>query len=716
MMTMPVRVNVSHCVAALLTAVAMSSLWTPEIAAQEPLDSVIPLDSMIVSVLRATDGLGRAPYAVSVQSGRALQLGNTGFSLDEALQGVPGLQIQNRYNMTTGERISIRGFGSRSQFGARGIKIFVDGVPATLADGQTTLDHLDIGSLGRAEVMRGPSAAMYGNGGGGVLSFQTKESPDVPVREEATAIFGQNGLMRFQSTTSGTQGGMTYLVNVAHLTYDGFRTVEDSTDFAVERPDSSLYGLGARFNVNGQVGMDAAGGRLLFTANFMDLEAENPGGLQRDAIYADSVLHARGGGFGNIARNARKDIYQTLLGATWTGPVGNLNAEFVAWGLSRRMDNPIPPRIIDLSRNAYGVRAMVSNDSGSDLGPVTWAAGFDVDLQRDDRAEHDNVGGTRGTLTKDQFETVTAAGVFLQANAPLGERVTVAGGLRYDRFDFGVDDRLTTDGDDSGDRVLNALSPTVGVVAQASPDVSVFGNFATYLATPTTTELGNDPTGGGGFNPDLDPQTGNTGEVGIRGVASNRFSYEASGFLSKLKNELVPFGVAAQPGRTFFRNSGESTYQGLEASGRAVLPAGVLVQLSYTFVDAKFDEFEVDDGTTVEVFDGNFVPGVARHRLEGLVRVSRGSWYGEVRGDYVGKVRTNDANDPQSAARPYTLWDVRAGLSGQRLGNIEVAPFVSLTNVFNSVYAASVSVGDFTRRYYEPGPRRAFSAGVTAAF
>ena len=548
-----------------------------------------------------------------------------------------------------------------------------------------------------------------------MLSFHTKEAADVPIREEATAIFGDNGLMRFQSTTSGTQGGMTYLVNVAHLTYDGFRTVADSTDFAVERADSSLYGLATRFNVNGQLGLDAAGGRLLITANFMDLEGESPGGLTRDAIYADSSLNARGGGFGNIARNARKDIYQSLLGATWTGPVGNLNAEFVAWGLSRRMNNPIPPRIIDLSRNAYGVRAMVSSDDGSDWGPVTWAAGFDVDLQRDDRAEHTNVGGAQGALTKDQFETVFATGVFLQASTPLGDRVTVAGGLRYDRFDFGVDDRLTTDGDDSGDRVIYSFSPTVGVILQASPELSFFGNFATSLATPTTTELGNNPAGTGGFNPDLDPQTGNTGEIGLRGQARNRFSYEVSGFLSKLNNEIVPFQTDPAS-RTFYRNSGKSTYQGLEGAVSAVLPQGVFAQLSYTFVDAKFDEFEVDDGMTIEVYDGNFVPGVARHRIEGLVRVIRGPWYGEVRGDHVGKTYTNDANDANTAVKSYTLWDVRTGLSGRRVGNVQLAPFVSLTNVFNSVYSAAVSVNDFTGRYYEPGPRRAFSAGLTATF
>ena len=377
MFVIPVRMNIIYWVVTLLMAIAMLNPWTPEIAAQEPLDSVIPMDSMVVTVLRATDGLGRAPYAVSVQSGRALQLGNTGFSLDEALQGIPGLHIQNRYDYTVGERISIRGFGAQTPFGVRGITTFVDGIPATMADGQSVLDHLDIGSLGRVEVLRGPSAAMYGNGGGGVLSFQTKAPPEVPIREEATAIFGENGLMRFQSTTSGTTGGASYLFNVAHLTYDGFRTVVDSTGFTEERSDSSVFGLAKRLNINGQVGFEAGGGRLLFTGTFFDLDGENPGEINRAKMYADSSQDAHDR---NITQNTSKDVYQGQLGVTWTGPVANLNAQFVGWGLFRRMNNPIPPAIIDLSRNAFGARAMVSNDTGGDSGPVTWAAGFDLNF------------------------------------------------------------------------------------------------------------------------------------------------------------------------------------------------------------------------------------------------------------------------------------------------------------------------------------------------
>ena len=710
MFVLPVRVNVTHWVVTLLMFLAILSPWTPEIAAQEPLDSIIPLDSLVVTVLRATDGLGRAPYAVSVQSGRALQLGNTGFSLDEALQGVPGLHIQNRYDYTVGERISIRGFGARTPFGVRGITTFVDGIPATMADGQSVLDNLDIGSLGRAEVLRGPSAAMYGNGGGGVLSFQTKAPPEVPIREEATAIFGENGLMRFQSTTSGTTGGASYLFNVAHLTYDGFRTVADRTGFTEERSDSSVFGLTKRLNINGQVGLEAGAGRLVFTGTFMDLDGENPGELNRTKMYADSSQDAHGS---NITSNTSKDVYQGQFGATWTGPVANLNAEFVGWGLFRRMDNPIPPAIIDLSRNAFGARAMVSNDTAGDL--LTWAAGFDLNFQRDDRMEYANNGGAKGALEFDQFQTVGATGLFAQASVGLGERASLEGGLRYNRFNFEFEDRFTSDGDDSGERVMDQLSPTVGLVVRATPDLSVFGNFATSLSTPTTVQF-NNPAGTGGVNSGLEPQTGNTGEIGLRGQAGSIFSYEMSGFLSKLKNELIQFRDSND--RDVYQNAGESTYQGIEASVRAALPEGVFGQLSYTFLDAKFDEF-VDRGGND--FAGNFVPGVPRHRIDGLVRYSRGFWYAEVRGDHVGKTYTNDANDANTAVKNYTLWDLRAGLSGQPLGNGRtVAPFVSLTNVFDAVYSSGYTVNAFGppggKRYYEPGPRRAFSAGLTVTF
>ncbi len=189
-----------------------------------------------------------------------------------------------------------------------------------------------------------------------------------------------------------------------------------------------------------------------------------------------------------------------------------------------------------------------------------------------------------------------------------------------------------------------------------------------------------------------------------------------SGFLSKLKNELLQ-SVDAND-RDFYSNAGESTYQGIETSVRAALPEGVFGQVSYTFMDAKFDVYVDEDGNDLA---GNFVPGVPKHRFEGLVRYSRGFGYVEVRGDHVGKTYTNDRNLSNTAVKSYTLWDLRAGLSGQPVGNnMEVAPFVSLTNVFDAVYSSGYTPNAFppnaSGRYYEPGPRRAFSAGLTVTF
>ena len=254
-------------------AAGLSGWGTLGLSAQELPDSVVPLDSVVVTVIRGSDGLGRTPFAVSVQGQQALQSGNTGLSLEEALQGLPGVQVQNRYNYTVGERISIRGLGARAQFGVRGLKVLVDGIPATLADGQSTLDHLDIGSLGRVEILRGPASALYGNGGGGVLSFETAQPPDVSIRQEAKGVFGDDGLVRLQSTTSGTAGGAAYLFNLAHLSYDGFRTHPDDP--------SDFFGGADRLNANAQLRTELGGGSLRITGNFFDLDGENTGQLNR---------------------------------------------------------------------------------------------------------------------------------------------------------------------------------------------------------------------------------------------------------------------------------------------------------------------------------------------------------------------------------------------------------------------------------------------------
>jgi iron complex outermembrane recepter protein len=673
--------------------------WPGRAPAQQVPDTVLSVDSIRVTVLRGEIGLARAPYPVTILDKEALQLGNTGFSIDEALQGVPGVQIQNRYNFSQGERISIRGFGARAQFGIRGLKVLVDGIPATLPDGQSTLDHLDLGSLGRVEILRGPAAALYGNAGGGVLSFSTAVPPDVTAREEAKAVFGQDGLVRLQSTTSGTKSGFGYLVNVAHLSWGGFRTMPDDP--------SEFYGEADRLNINTQLSSELGGGVLRVTANFFDQGAENAGSLPRSLIDEGSV---QAWGF-NVNQGSGKDSRQGQLGVRWSGPVGGLRGEVSGWGLFRKLDNPIPPRYIDLDRKAFGGRALLSTRPATRPGEVTFLGGVEMEFQRDDRVNYRNEGGTRGTLTLDQRELVDGLGLFVQARAPFTERLSGFGALRYDRFRFEAEDRFTSgDPDDSGDRTMDALSPTVGLHLQASPQFAVYANVATSLNTPTTTELANRLSGQGGFNPELEPSRGVTGELGVRGRFEGRVFFEVNGWITEIDDELVPFEDESQQGRTFFRNAGRSTYEGVESVLRMSLPAGVRGHISYTFVDAVFAAFEVDG----EVYDGNLIPGLAKHRLDAGLTLRRGTWFGEVRGDYVGRIPVDDGNTEY--ADSYGLIELRTGLDGLAVGRAEISPFVGASNLFDRSYIASVTINAFGGRFFGPGPGRVFYGGLSVAF
>ena len=668
------------------------------LSAQQLPDSVIPIDSLTVTVLRGSDGINQTPFAISIRDQVDLQLGNTGLSLEEALQGLPGVQVQNRYNYAVGERISIRGFGARAGFGVRGIKVIVDGIPATMADGQSTLDHVDIGSLGRAEVLRGPASALYGNGSGGVLSLHTAEPPDVPIQQVVKGIIGSNGLTRLESNTSGTYQNTSYLVNLSRLNYDGFRTNPQSP--------SDPYGTAERLNLNSNVTRKVANGVLRVTGNILDLDAQNPGQLNRTDLDA-GVVDARSY---NVKQNTYKHARQGQLGLNWSGDLSNMGAEFTTWGLFRNLDNPIPPRVIDLRRKAFGARAVLSNMKHETLGNLTWSVGTDLDYQRDTRKNYENNSGAKGSLSLDQFETVSAVGFFVQGRSRLNEKISATGGARYDYFQFGVTDHITTDGngDESGQRNMTSLSPTLGIHADLNNAFSLYANLATSFSTPTTTELANRPDGAGGFNTELNPQKGLTGEIGLRRQWNSRISTEFNAYRTSMTNELVPFEDAAQAGRTFYRNAGSSTYQGYESSIQVVATDRIFTRLSHTYINATFGKFAVDN----ETFDGNRIPGTPKRRLDGMVRFTENNWYGEIRGDYVGSMAVNDSNSEYTAS--YFLWELRGGLSELQVGSVKIAPFAGISNIFNRTYSAAVAVNAWGGRFYEPGPKRAFYLGLSA--
>jgi iron complex outermembrane recepter protein len=679
----------------------------------------IPLEPLDVSVLRAPLREDTSPLAVGVLTEAELRRGRSGAFLADALLGLPGVQVQNRHNFAVGERISVRGFGGRAQFGVRGIRVLVDGIPATLPDGQTTIDHLDIGSLGRVEVVRGPASALYGNASGGVLSFRSRTPWDEPVGVEVESVMGSHGLFRNAATAAGTVHETGYLISFSAQGWDGYRINPRADE------EGAVYGQADRLGLNARVTRSVAGGELGLTVNLLDLEAENPGSLPL-ARRDDPERWAWGfGGFppddpiDNVRRHTGKDLRQGQAGLRWEGPVGSLDGDFSLFGVRRSMVNPIPSDIIVLDRDGGGVRAQLGGVRDTERGALRWYAGVEGDVMFDDRLNYTNAseaqgGEPVGDPYVDQRERVRGAGGFVQLGVPLPGGGEGLAGLRYDRHDYRAWDRIEREpGDPSatGTRRMDAVSPSVGISMPVGGGVVVFGNVGTVYETPSTTELGNDPDGAPGFNPDLEPQTGVAGELGLRGKLGTVGIFEVTTYRTDLRNELVRFQVEDFPGRDFFRNAGRSRHRGIEAT-LALAPGSGLIRgdLAYSWNDARFRSFVWDDTE----FGGNRIPGLAPHRLQTTLRLDPDRWFGALTGSYLHRVPVNDGNT--EFAPSHFLLDLRAGARGLSLGNVGLAPWAAVINLLDRHHIASVVPNAFGGRFYEPGPGRSFQFGLRATW
>jgi iron complex outermembrane recepter protein len=579
----------------------------------------------------------------------------------------------------------------------------VDGIPATLPDGQSSLDHLDLGSLGGVEALRGPSSALYGNASGGVLAFRTARPAPVPVRQEVGLIRGSDGYQRLQATTSGVAGQTGYLLNLASLRYDGFRTNPVAGS-------SGSYGAAERLNVNGRVERPLLGGQLGLVLNAVDLDSENPGSLTLAPALEDPTRPAF---TGNVTARTGKTVRQAQAGATWTGPLGRpggVQGELAVFGVRREIGNPIPGTIVDLDRWAWGGRGIVRWDQprpGATGGARLWVAGGEVEVQLDDRLNYRNVLGERGSTTLDQGEQVVAAGAFVQTLSPLSATLLAMGGIRLDRIAFQADDRFPRPGgrSQSGDRSLGAISPSAGLRWAPREGTGIHANVTTSFESPTTTELANRPDGAGGFNPDLAPQRGVGGEVGVRTTFAGAIEVEGTAFLTGVTNELIPFEDAASPGRVFYRNAGSSRYQGAEL--RVATPSARLLagEVTWSWTDARFRDYTV--GTND--WSGNQVPGQAPRRGEAIVTARHLGVTAELRGVWSDEIPVNDANT--ASAPSHSLVDFRLGTDPVRLGVWRITPTFGVTNLLDERYISSVAVNAFGGRFFEPGPGRSLHLG-----
>jgi iron complex outermembrane recepter protein len=667
------------------------------VSAQDTLarrDTVV-LAPTVVTVTRTPVELSRAPFAIAAAGRDELQRGRIGLALDETLTGIPGVQVDNRFNYALGERISIRGLGARAQFGVRGVRVLLDGIPMTLADGQTALNNVDAGDIARAEVIRGPASALHGNAAAGVIQLESELGDDSGT--ELRTDLGADGLLRYQLGARHASERQFGAISASHLGYDGYR------DWNTAKND----------RVNFRVGRYLTVGELALQGNWVEYDADNPGALPRDSAR----LKPR------MAWPANKNTFMTgetgrqwQLGASWKQSVGPTDLQLTAHGLERHVDNPIPQRIVVVDRNAGGARLSLSPRSA--VLRVRTSVGAELQSQRDDRKNFVNSAGSRGATTLDQLENVLNSAVFAQGVLDVAPRLLAMAGLRYDRIRFRASDRLVspTNPDDSGERTMSALNPSLGATWSAGSGVDVYANYSTSFETPTTSELANQESGAGGINQALDPQRTRSVEIGAKGrlPARLRGTYQLAVYDARVTDALIPFEVPAAPGRQYFRNAGSTTHRGVETAATVALPRKLSLRAQYTHTDARFEHYVVTSGTTTTVFDGKRVPGVAANRADATLSFQPRNVFVDFEARFSSSVPVNDANSERSAG--YEVYSLRAGLRDYRSGRLALTPHVGVLNLTDKAYNTSVVINAFGGRYYEPGPPRSLYAGLRARF
>jgi iron complex outermembrane recepter protein len=665
----------------------------------QPTDDTLQIvqnPEVTVTALRVPLAAGNVPYALSTA---ILPEGAPGISLGELLAKVPGVQVENRFNAAVGERITIRGFGTRSQFGVRGIRVMLDGLPMTFADGQSALEGIETPTITRAEVIRGPASALYGNASGGVILLRSAPPSALPFELGTSFSGSSNRMFRGSARLSGTTGPATYSASYSSLDDGGFRDHS--------RSHTNRAGADASYRVD-----DA--NRLSLGFGWTDFDALNPGSLTR-ALADANPLQAFAT---NVRQKTGKSGTQIQTSAGWSNRGKTSGAAVMAHLILRTITNPIPDRIIELDRTAGGARATINGTLDPDGTALGWNGGVDFDLQSDSRKNFANSSGERGGLLVDQEETVSALGPWLQLSLPIGSELLAMGSLRYDRVLFSVvDHRIdTADPDDSGDRTMDALSPSFGLVWKPGSGLSLYTNVATAFETPTTTELANRPDGAGGFNPDLQPQRTLSVEAGVRGAGPLGSRYHLALYNAIVTDALIPFQVPDVPGRDFYRNAGSAIHRGVEI-GLSVPPLdNTVLSIAYSLTDARFGADEVD-GVSLE---GNFLPGVARNRLSAEIlwlpldllhlRLQGSGSEGEfgddanserIRGHFLLGMSVTSA---MIASFGTEAWGSRIGITA------------GVDNLLDRAYTTATAVNAFGRRYYEPGPGRTFYLRIDGAF
>lgn len=692
---------------ALLTAVILQTMHAYAETTEYQLPIITVQAVHTDSELLSTSASIQKVQAVTVQN-------NTNVNLSEVLQGVAGLQINNRENYAQDLQISMRGFGARSTFGVRGIRMYVDGIPATMPDGQGQSSNIDLNSLDHIEVLTGPFSSLYGNSSGGTILAESKEGQG----KDSIQVGLNAGSHHKQQANIQLQGGSeqanqpAYVISSSYFDTDGFR--DHSAAQKVLNNAKLTWNL-------------EDGSKINWVMNRVDIDADDPQGLSREQWKTNpKQVNDRTNTY-----NVRKEIEQTQTGLTWTKPLNDQQELYSMFYLGNRQvvqyqSIPKGPQanarhaggVIDFDRDYYGAdfrwtgKALLPN--------TTLVAGVALDRMTEDRKGYNNYNnqgkfGVKGDLRRNENNTLWNLDPYVQASWQFLPTWHLDTGLRYSNVHYESEDHyiVAGNGDDSGSTDYQKLLPSVALGWEILPELYAYASYGKGFETPSFTEMAYPTLATSGINFDLKPASSDTYELGLK--SQNAFGlFTLAVFNTVTKNDIVPDDANA--GRNTFRNAEQTLRQGAELAWQHQLWQDLKLSASYSYLDATFDADIAATSTKPLIEKGTYIPGIAKNQV-----FTRIAWQPEqgfqagLEARYMDKIYVDDLNS--DTAPSYTVVAANVGYLWVNR-DWKVNSYARVDNLFDRNYVGSVIVNDSNSRFFEPADGRNFSVGmsVTKAF
>jgi len=699
--------------------------------------SGVLISPVVVTATRAEQNSFDLPVSIDVVGKESIQDGQLGMTLSESLIRVPGLTAQNRSQLAQDPQISTRGFGSRSAFGVRGVRVFVDGIPLTMPDGIAQPGNVDLQTVKSIEVMRGPFSSLYGSSSGGVIQLITDDAPKTP-EVDFRAYGGSYGTTEESTKAAGIASGVEYLLNISHYNTDGYR------QHSAAWKDQATAQL--RFDLT-----DAT--KIKILASWLNMKAQDPLGLARTngfdkrtpsgAITTNAYYSA----FTNptavpdvaISADTRVSRTNTQAGINlehqlnndniikFVGSVGHRdNMQFLALPvLDSASTNLTRGRGSSISRDFWNTELTWANKGDVFKRDYSITSGITYGSMTDDRLDINALFGSLlspGTnninINRNDIDKAHNFDQFIQAKLAILDAMDIHAGLRHSdvSLDFQGQTPVNSTTNINGATSFNKTTPVIGAVWKVNQTFNLYANYGKGFETPTLIEMAyNSATVATGPNLNLHASTSDNYEVGMKTFLFNNTQINLALFKIDTNQEII---VSANSTYTVYSNAGKTKRKGLELSFDSQLPYNIGLYGAYTYLDARFDSqytSGITAGTNGIVNPGYFIPGTYSNQLYGEIswKYPALSFKTAIEGRMNSKVYINDVNS--DAAPGYAVFNLRGGFE-QSLSNWKFTEYARIENLLDRSYIGSVRINDNNNRNFEPAAPRNWLLGLNASY